>query len=411
MSILLRPTLARPRWQIALEAWAAVVVLAALWQIVGKLHVYQWDVMVYWWGGRAFAHGVSPYGAIPGQPEYLHFVYPPLVASAFAPLSVLNVGATKVLWLLLKIAAFAATLRLWQRSMPAHRSVVPPLFYFTFAFGSAALVDFTAGNIAIFEQFLLWLAFAALLSRRWWIFAALVVVAAQAKLTPVFFLGLLLVIDERPRWAPFLAGSLVFATAVGANAVLFPGQTREFLASVSALGERGWGDPSMLGLMEDLVDQLRGLRLPLPTAAATLLYLAAASAILGLTVRWWRSRRAIGKHDPLLTVLVTLAVYALVLPRMKDYSYVALLPVGWYALGRRRQRTASLAMLAVLIPRPLPQLKLWLPLVPQVYTYAPLIAAFVLWSMLTEDVPTRTAVPRRVDRVADVEPEVVVSAL
>jgi hypothetical protein len=323
---------------------------------------------------------------------------------------VLNVGATKVLWLALKIAAFGATLRLWQRRMPAHRSAVPPLFYFTFAFGSAALVDFTAGNIAIFEQFLLWLAFTALLSRRWWIFAVLVVVAAQAKLTPIFFLGLLLVIDERPRWAPFLVGSLVFATAVGANAVLFPGQTREFLASVSALGERGWGDPSMLGLMEDLVDQLRGLRLPLPTAAATLLYLAAASAILGLTVRWWRARRAIGKHDPLLTVLVTLAVYALVMPRMKDYSYVALLPVGWYALGRRRQRTASLAMLAVLIPRPLPQLKLWLPLVPQVYTYAPLLAAFVLWSMLTEDVPARTAIPRRVDREADVEPEVAVSA-
>jgi hypothetical protein len=40
-------------------------------------------------------------------------------------------------------------------------------------------------------------------------------------------------------------------------------------------------------------------------------------------------------------------------------------------------------MLAVLVPRPVPQLKLWLPLVPQVYTYAPLIAALVLWSMLT----------------------------
>jgi hypothetical protein len=166
----------------------------------------------------------------------------------------------------------------------------------------------------------------------------------------------------------------------------------------------------MLGLMEDLVDQLRGLRLPLPTATATLLYLAAASAILGLTVRWWRARRATGKHDPLLTVLVTLAVYALVMPRMKDYSYVALLPVGWYVLGRRRQRTASLAMLAVLVPRPLPQLKLWLPLVPQVYTYAPLLAAFVLWSMLTEDVPARTAIPHRVDREADVEPQVALSA-
>jgi hypothetical protein len=412
MSILLRHTLARPRWQLALEAWAAVVVVAALWQIVGKLHVYQWDVMVYWWGGRAFAHGASPYGPIPGQPEYLHFVYPPLVASAFAPLAVLNVAASKVLWLALKIAAFAATVRLWQRRIPAEQSAVPPLFYFTFAFGSAALVDFTAGNIAIFEQLLLWLAFAALLSRRWWIFTLLVVVAAQAKLTPVFFLGLLLVIDGRPRWAPFLAGSLVFALAVGANALLLPGQTREFLASVSALGERGWGDPSMLGLMEDLVDQLRGLRLPFPIATATLLYLAAVTAVLGLTVRWWRARRAIGSHDPLLTVLVSLAVYALVMPRMKDYSYVALLPVGWYVLARQRQLTASLAMLAVLVPRPLPQLKLWLPLVPQVYTYAPLLAAFVLWSLLTETPRAPAAAPRPIDRdVAHVEPEVAVSAL
>lgn len=237
------------------------------------------------WGGRAFAHGASPYGPIPGQPEYLHFVYPPLVASVFAPLAVLNVGATKVLWLALKIAAFAATLRLWLRVMPQERPAVPPLFYFTFAFGSAALVDFTAGNIAIFEQFLLWLAFTALLSRRWWLFAALVVVAAQAKLTPVFFLGLLLVVDERPRWTPFVAASLAFAAAVGANALLLPDRTREFLASVSALKERGWGDPSMLGVMEDLADQLRGLRLPLPAATASLLYLAAAAAILGVTVR------------------------------------------------------------------------------------------------------------------------------
>lgn len=412
MPLLLRRTLARPRWHLALEAWAAVVVLAALWQIVGKLHVYQWDVVVYWWGGRAFAHGISPYGPIPGQPEYLHFVYPPLAASVFAPLAMLNVAATKVLWLAVKIAAFAATLRMWQRRMPVEETSVPPLFYFTFAFGSAALVDFTAGNIAIFEQFLLWLAFTALLSRRWWVFAAIVVLAAQAKLTPVFFLGLLLVIDERPRWAPFVAGSLAFATSVLANAMLFPGQAREFLASVSALGERGWGDPSLLGVMEDLVDQLRGLRLPVPSATATLLYLGAATAILGVTVRWWRARRAIRKHDPLLIVLVTLAVYALVMPRMKDYSYVVLLPVGWYALTRQRQIAASLAMLVVLVPRPLPQLKLWLPLVPQVYTYAPLLAAFVLWSVLTETSSTEGGRPRPIERETDdAEPEVAFSAV
>ena len=383
MPTAIQRTLARPRWHLALEAWAIVVLLAALWQIVGKLHVYQWDVLVYSWGGRAFARGLSPYGPIPGQPEYLHFVYPPLVAAAFAPLSLINVSATKVLWIALKAVAFLATVRLWRRRLAVEQTAVPSLFFFTFAFGSAVLVDFTAGNIAVFEQALLWMGFAALLSRRWWIFAFLVVLAAQAKLTPVFFLGLLLVIDERPRWAPFVGGTLLFALTLAANVVLLPDQTREFLQSVSALGERGWGNPSMLGLMEDLVDQLRGLRLPIPLMSAKLLYLAAVAAVLGHTVRWWRRQREMAARDPVLVVLVTLAVYALVMPRMKDYSYVGLLPVGWYVLARRETVAASLAVLAVLVPRPLPQLKLWLPLVPQAYTYAPLLAALVLWTMLT----------------------------
>jgi hypothetical protein len=82
-------------------------------------------------------------------------------------------------------------------------------------------------------------------------------------------------------------------------------------------------------------------------------------------------------------VLVSLAVYALVMPRMKDYSYVALLPVAWFVLSGPQAITASLAVLAVLIPRPLPQLKLWLPMVPQPYVYAPLLGALVLWSILT----------------------------
>jgi hypothetical protein len=392
--------------------WAAIVVLAAVWQILGKLHVYQWDVIVYWWGGRAFAHGVSPYGPIPRQPEYLHFVYPPFVAALFAPLSLLNVSATKLLWLTLKAIAFVATVRLSRRTLGVEQHAVPTLFFLTFAFGSAALVDFTAGNIAIFEQLVLWLAFTALLARRWWVFTLLVVVVAQAKLTPIFFLGLLLVVDERPRWAPFASGCALFALGVGANALLLPAQTREFLAGVSALGERGWGDPSTLGLMEDLCDQLRGLRLPLPAITAHLLYLGVVALLLARTVRWWRTRRAAGVHDPLLVVLVTLAVYALVMPRMKDYSYVALLPVGWYVLAARSSPTASLAVFAVLVPRPLPQLKLWLPGVPQVYTYAPLLAALVMWTILIGERPASIELPAPHDRshgAADPSPAISVA--
>jgi hypothetical protein len=152
--------------------------------------------------------------------------------------------------------------------------------------------------------------------------------------------------------------------------------------------------------MQDLVDQLRGLRLPLPESTAYALYLAAVAAVLGYTVRWWRAARAAGTVDRTVVVLVTLTVYALVMPRMKDYSYVALLPVAWYVLAGPQAVSASLAVLAVLIPRPLPQLKLWLPMVPQPYVYAPLLGALVLWSILTTKVATQREAVEEPDEVA-----------
>jgi hypothetical protein len=112
-------------------------------------------------------------------------------------------------------------------------------------------------------------------------------------------------------------------------------------------------------------------------------YVASAIAVLARTVRWWRAGRAAGVLRPVEIVLVTLVVYALVMPRMKDYSYVALLPVAWYVLAGRHAVTASVAVLAVLVPRPLPQLRMWLPMVAQPYVYAPLLGALVLWMLLT----------------------------
>src|SRR4051812_19921764 len=103
----------RPAWHTALDAWALIVVAAALWQVLSQLGTYQWDVIVYWWGGRAFIDGRSPYGAIPNQPDYLHFVYPPLVAAVFVPLAKLNLAAAKLVWIAAKAAAFWATIRMW----------------------------------------------------------------------------------------------------------------------------------------------------------------------------------------------------------------------------------------------------------------------------------------------------------
>ncbi len=338
--------------------------------------------------GRARVRGgaIAVWHAIPGQADYLHFVYPPLMAAVFAPMAALNLNATKLLWIMLKAGAFWATVRLWMRATRVDAIPIPRIFFFTFAFGAAALVDFTAGNIAVFEQLVLWIAFTALLSRRPWVFAILVALLAQFKLTPAFFLGVLLFVETQPLWMPFVGGCALFLGLFGANFVLMPAQAHEFLTSVSSLGERGWGDPSTLGVMQDLVDQLQGVGIPLPPAVAYLLYIVAAGAILVLTVRWWLRARAAGRIDPVvISARVALATYAaevMLAYRKVSPRYVALLPVGWYALSQTPFNTGSLVVFAALMPRPLPQLKLWLPGVTQVYVYAPLAGALVVWSAL-----------------------------
>jgi alpha-1,2-mannosyltransferase len=374
-----------PRWWLPLEIWAGVIVVAALAQVFFKLGTYQWDLIVYWWGGHAFATGHSPYGAIPNQPVYLHYVYPPITAALFAPLSLLNVAAAKLVWITAKAAALWATVRMWQKATSSRDATIPPIFFFTFAFGSALLVDVTAGNIAVFEQFVLWLGFTALLARKPWIFALLVVVIAQFKLTPIFFLGVLLVIDERPRWAPFVGGLTVFGALLASNFVAYPAQMHEFFTSISSLNERGWGDPATLGVMQDLVDQVQSLGINIPSATAYVLYGAAALSVLYYTFRWWMRRRAESNVDRVLVVLISLVVYALVMPRMKDYSYVALLPAAWYVLAKCRLNNAPIVVLATLVPRPLPQLNLRLPLLTQAYVYAPLFGALAVWCELISE--------------------------
>jgi hypothetical protein len=84
-----------------------------------------------------------------------------------------------------------------------------------------------------------------------------------------------------------------------------------------------------------------------------------------------------------------LTVYALVMPRMKDYSYVALLPAAWYALAKPKLHVAPLVVLATLVPRPLPQLNLRLPLLTQAYVYAPLFGALAVWAELISEPTSR----------------------
>lgn len=60
-----------------------------------------------------------------------------------------------------------------------------------------------AGNISILEQFCLWLGFVCFLKRRLFLFSLLIIISACFKITALFFLVLLLTINEKKNYFYF----------------------------------------------------------------------------------------------------------------------------------------------------------------------------------------------------------------
>src|SRR5262249_40394213 len=132
------------------------------------------------------------------------------------------------------------------------------VLFFILAFGGAIYADLVAGNVSVFEELLLWLGFSQLLRGRHFVFALCVVVAAQVKLTPIFFAVLLIAACEPRQWRAFFATLIAFFALFSLNYWLQPELFRDFLAALGKLDERGVECTSFLALVRDLSDLALG---------------------------------------------------------------------------------------------------------------------------------------------------------
>lgn len=400
------------RWRgavLVLGALAILYLAVAVTQTVGDPK--QWDLAVYRHAAAVIAEGRDPYtadAALPprraGEPA-LPFVYPPHVAAMLGFAAVLGdelpTGAAArrvdrlfVFYLAAKLAAIGLLLLLWQQflSDPGLRSrrstVLDPqdraatfaslAFLAVMAFRETLLRDLYSGNISLFEQLALWLAFVFLLQRRWLVFSTLVALAAAAKLTLALFLPLStgLMADHPPLdskrplgskiqerdvtlWlGPSIALSLLLVVVL-ISQIATPWSVLDWWHAVSSLDERGRMNPCSLALWRDFAAILGLGATPFATAAwivgSLLIALATARSI-------WRHRPTVA-----LRLLIATTAVALVLPRFKDYSYVMLIPAAWWVLNHLRWRAGVGLLLLLLV---------------HVWDYQPLLAAFVLWCCL-----------------------------
>jgi hypothetical protein len=362
-----------------LKALAACVAFVLIAIVAVRWYAYQWDFHMFLGAARDFAAGQSPYRGVG-----LSYYHPPLLLHLYGLFARMPEWLACTAWYVLKLAALAALLSNWNKHFVRIRYSAATIAFFIFAYNACIYSDLVAGNVSIFEELLIWLAFANLLRGRYWAFCVVLVLASQVKITPIFFAVLLVAVPTKPQWRWLFATVSGFLALFAVNYWLYPGLTREFFRVSSQLDERGIEAPSLLALVRDAFERLN-LIVTQQSMLDELVYLAVAGAIglasLWLLIQYRKSARVI---DQRLLIGFACVLFAVISPRFKAYTYILLLPPTLYLLQItewRRQVALVAALIVGLVVFPQPRSLLPVRVAFELFTnYMTLFAAALVWS-------------------------------
>ena len=316
----------------------------------------QWDLKIYMECSRTLASGADPYATQPVfNGDHFQCLYPPMIMDLYRPFNFITArlgeGVGERFWAILKVLSMVLILLLWRDYILKPGNNLRRVLFAAVAYGSPFWSDFRAGNAGSFEHLILWGALAAFIAERDYLFAALVAAAAQPKLLPLAFLPLVLV-KPRPNVKAFVFGGALAAGVFGLNELLHPGLLREFFAQLGDPRqpwhyERGPNNCAFVGLVQHVLETAwhdRALAM-----AWAMRVNAVWTAIIASATAWsfWTIWRGVGMEREKRRRLVMLYAvsYAMVAPRLKDYSFLLLIPPTLAALESDAPPALRLAIL------------------------------------------------------------------
>jgi hypothetical protein len=287
------------------------------------------DYQTYYYATKAFLAGENPYdlsalSAQAGKKIAYAFLYPKLILIPFIPLAQLPYQTSALLYIALKGLALGLLVVLWVRYFVADllSTFLLGLFLVT-AYHATVIRDYVVGNVSVFEQLFLWSGFLFLLQKRFMLFCIMIVAGSFFKVTSVAFLFLPLLFSREKKTVLLVATSLA---ALGLFYLVsywdFPNGFEGLRLRYAQLQWEGsYLNPSSYAFIRQLVKD-SGVPIHEVTgetwkifAGYALLMLAASSVVLRKTKLW---------TNPSIILLVSVFLYALLLPRFKDYSYILL---------------------------------------------------------------------------------------
>jgi hypothetical protein len=297
--------------------------------------------------------------------------------------------------LLVKCALLVGLVIFWRNAFlgPAGDSLF--FLFCLLVFNSAVFADLIAGNINLLEQILLWTAFFFFLQKRFALFCVFVLLAASFKMTPLFFIVLLLTSDHPKKYHYFGYAGTIFLAYLAVQYLIYPEMFMGFVRNaLTVVGESGAVGPSTEKFVKEIFALLSQLSGPLPPVIISAVVIALAALVVFLSGRAYfllkGTRTGHPDCDKMILFLVCL-VYALIHPRFKDYAYMLLIVPAYYIMKTTRLKKAFpfIFILSVLAAP-----HLMLPgfdfLSSIMWRYFPLMVAYTIWGLYLHEIFSRT---------------------
>jgi len=320
-------------WKLLLAWLIMLVSIVLIIRFASNSRRNQWDLRVYYHASEAFLNGSDPYDChrwseTADNSMELEYVYPPITLLLFAPLTILPYSVAVWVFIFLKAACLAFLIMTWIKWFVPDKRLGPLFWLFiVFAFNRTVYIDFRVGNIAVFEQLVIWFALACFLRKRFYLFTVIIVAASLFKVFPILFLGLLLFPGSKRSRRLLFSGIAVFALVNAGMYLFWPGLFHGFLNNASAISESGLTNPSSIALLKDWFSAF-GVTGDVYMFA----YVAAALIVIGFTVVTMTRSRSSGSTIGL--IMLYCLAYALIMPQLRSYCYILLIVPLWHTLSR-----------------------------------------------------------------------------
>jgi len=321
--------------------------------ILGLDPGHQHDFISYYYGAKAMIMGLNGYDSHivselsgQGHQSHLRFVYPPQIAWLFAPLTAFSFLHARLIFLCVKLLSAAGLIALYLKYFVKKDYLIAFVLIAAFAFRGPFTSDILAGNIATFETLLLWAGFLFLVMGRGYLFAVFIALAGSFKLLPLAFLGFIFLTKMPQKWRILGTGVVVAAAIQGAGLLGMSRMYHEFLATPAPLDSSGYVNPSILAWLQfDLCPWLATHGIMASSFSIYIVFVLLFST--GILLFAWKNHH---RYPLIIQISMGLLAYGLVLPRLKDYSFLIFVIPAYYAvvaLPKRWQQVLVLALFCV----------------------------------------------------------------